>query len=267
MLELRIEGHIAEVVLNSPGKMNAMGPWFWDEMPGIFKQIDENLDVRVAVIRAEGKAFSAGLDLVGMMPRLPLGAQGPDALRQAKLHTLIRDMQWAVTCVERCRVPVIAAIQGYCIGGGVDLITACDLRLASADAVFSVREVKMAIVADIGTLQRLPRVVTPGIARELALTGRDVDAAYAEKVGLVNRVLPDSDALYADAMATAAEIAANAPSAVQGTKQVMNQAIAAETDRGLEYVATWNTAYLISQDLGRAMQAFMSKSKPEYTGE
>lgn len=267
MLELRIDGHIAQVVLNHPAKMNAMGPWFWDEMPNIFRQIDDNDDVRVVVIRGEGKAFSAGLDLVEMMPRLPLGASGPDNKRQARLHQLIRDMQWAITCVERCRVPVIAAIHGYCVGGGVDLITACDIRLASADAVFSVREVKLAIVADVGTLQRLPRVVTPGVARELALTGRDFDAAYAEKVGLVNRVLADRAALDADALAVAAEIAENAPSAVQGTKHVLNQAIAGETDRALEYVATWNTAYLISQDLGRAAQGFMTKTKPTFTGE
>ena len=267
MIELRVDGHVAEVVLNDPAKLNAMGPWFWDEMPGVFRRIDEDLEVRVVVIRAEGKAFSAGLDLVGMMPRLPIGAKGPDNKRQAKLHQLIRDMQAAVTCVERCRVPVIAAVHGYCLGGGVDLITACDIRLASADAVFSVREVKMAIVADIGTLQRLPRVVTPGIARELVLTGRDFDAAYADKIGLVNRVLPDVEALRGDALATAREIAANAPAAVQGTKQVMNQAVAAETDRGLEYVATWNTAYLISQDLGRAVQGFVSKTPPEFTGE
>ena len=142
MLDLCIDGHIAQVVLNHPDKMNAMGPWFWDEMPKVFRQIDENPDVRVAVLRAKGKAFSAGLDLVSMLPRLPMGASGPDNLRQAALHRLIRDMQWAVTCVERCRVPVIAAIQGHCLGGGVDLITACDIRLASSDAVFSVREVK-----------------------------------------------------------------------------------------------------------------------------
>ncbi|MDP6943495.1 MAG: crotonase/enoyl-CoA hydratase family protein [Myxococcota bacterium] len=267
MLDLQIDGHIAQVVLNNPAKRNAMGPWFWDEMPKVFRQIDEDLDVRVAVVRAEGRSFSAGLDLMAMMPRLPIGAQGADTKRQAKLHRLIRDMQEAVTCVERCRVPVIAAIQGHCIGGGVDLVTACDIRLASEDAVFSVREVKMAIVADIGSLQRLPRVVTPGIARELALTGRDFGAAYAESIGLVNRVLPDVDALQADAMATAGEIASNAPAAVQGTKQVMNQAIASATDRGLEYVATWNAAYLISQDLGRAVQGFVSKTKPEFTGE
>ena len=267
MLELKIEGHIAEVILNLPAKMNAMGPWFWDEMPGIFERIDALEEIRVVVLRAEGKAFSAGLDLVSMMPRLPMGATGPDNRRQAALHRLIRDMQWAVTCVERCRVPVIAAIQGYCIGGGVDLIAASDIRLASADAIFSVREVKMAIVADIGSLQRLPRIVTPGIARELALTGRDFDAAYAEKIGLVNRVLPDVDALNEAARAVAQEIADNAPSAVQGTKAVMNQAIAAETDRGLEYVATWNTAYLISQDLARAAQGFVTKTKPEFTGQ
>jgi enoyl-CoA hydratase len=179
---------------------------------------------------------------------------------------MIRKMQWAVTCLERCRVPVIAAIQGYCIGAGVDLITACDIRLTTSDALFSVREVKVGIVADIGTLQRLPRVVTPGVARELVFTGCDVDAQRALDIGLVNHVFEDTDAMMAHAESMATEIADNAPRAVQGSKFVMNQAVAADTDSGLEYVATWNAAYLMSQDLATAVTAFAAKKKPEFTG-
>ena len=210
MITLKIDGHVAHITLDRPEKLNAMNWDFWMGMPGIVDEINANMDVRVAVLSGAGKAFSVGLDFFDVMPRLGMGTGGPDGERQRKLHQIIRDMQWAVTCVERCRVPVIAAIHGYCLGGGIDLIAGCDFRLAAADAVFGIRETKMAIVADIGTLQRLPKVVSPGIVRELVYTGRDFDAAYAKEIGLVNRVLADRDSLMADALAVAREIATNA---------------------------------------------------------
>lgn len=267
MIDLKCEGPVARLTLNHPDKLNALGPWFWDGMTEAVAQVDADRDVRVLVVDGAGRAFTAGLDLMDMLPTLPIAQGGPpDGARQARLHQTIRDMQQAVTCLERCRVPVIAVVHGYCLGGGVDLITACDIRLASADAVFGVRETKLAMVADIGTLQRLPRVVGPGVARELVFTGRDFDAAYAERIGLVNRVLPDREALHAAADALAAEIAENPPLAVQGAKRVMNEAVRAEIDRGLEYVATWNAAHLVTQDLGVAVTAFVSKQKPEFSG-
>lgn len=267
MLEVNVDGPIARLTLNLPDKLNALGRWFWDGMADAVAKIDADPAVRVLIVDGAGRAFTAGLDLMGMMNSLPIGNGGPpDGARQARLHQLIRDWQGAVTCLERSRVPVIAAVHGYCLGGGVDLITACDIRLAAADAVFGVRETRMAMVADIGTLQRLPRIVGPGIARELVFTGRDFDAAYAEKIGLINRVLPDRDALRAAADALAAEIAENPPLAVQGAKRVMNEAVRGEIDRGLEYVATWNAAHLVTQDLGMAVTAFVSKQKPEYAG-
>jgi enoyl-CoA hydratase len=157
-------------------------------------------------------------------------------------------------------------VHGYCLGGGVDIITACDIRLAAADATFGVRETKIAMVADLGTLQRLPAIVGPGIARELVFTGRDFDAAYAERIGLVSRVLPDAEALREAAFAMAREIADNPPLAVQGAKRVMNEAVTREFDRGLEYVSTWNAAHVVTQDLGVAVTAFVSKQKPEFSG-
>lgn len=265
-LELTIDGAIARVVINRPKKLNAMGPAFWDALVPTFQAIDDNLDVRVALITAEGRAFSAGLDLVAMMPQIPAPTAAPNGARTRKLHAFIRRLQAGFTAIERCRVPVIAAIHGRCLGGGIDMISACDVRLASADATFSVRETKMAIVADVGTLQRLPAIIGQGHTRELVFTGRDIDAAYAERIGLVNRVLPDRAALLADAEAVAAEIAANAPLAVQGAKHVLNEATRAEIDRGLEYVATYNTGHLFTQDLGVAMAAFVSKQTPEYGG-
>jgi enoyl-CoA hydratase len=266
-LEYRVEGHVAHLTLNAPEKLNAMGPEYWDGMPAAIDAVNEDRDVRALVLSGAGRSFTAGLDLMAMMPRLPIGTDGkPDGRRQARLHQLIRDMQRAITVVERCRVPVVAAVHGHCIGGGIDLITACDVRLCAADARFSVREVKLAMVADIGTLQRLPAIVGQGHARELALTGRDFDAAYAERIGLVNRVLPDREALMAEAQRVAEEIAGNPPLAVEGTKRVMNEATNAGVDRGLEYVATWNAAHLVTQDLGMAVAAFVSKEKPEYSG-
>jgi enoyl-CoA hydratase len=266
MFELEVTGHVAHLRLSRAHKLNAMGLAFWDTLPDFVRQIDENLEVRAAVLSGEGKAFSVGLDFFDIMPRLGMGSSGPDGERQRQLHQMIRHMQHAVTSVERCRVPVIAAIHGYCLGGGVDLVTACDIRLASQDALFGVREPKVAIVADIGTLQRLPRLVGAGVARELIYSGRDFDASYALAIGLVNRVLPDRQSALDAALDLAREIALNAPLAVQGSKRVMLEADRGAIDRELEYVATWNAAHLLSQDLGTAVAAFAAKKQPNFEG-
>lgn len=267
MIKLDFDGPIARIVLDRPKKLNALGAWYWDHIVETIDRVNAHPDARVAILSGSGRAFTAGLDLMSMMPKLPIGNGGPpDGARQARLHALIRRLQDAVTCLERCRVPVIAAVHGPCIGAGIDMITACDIRMASADAVFSVRETKMAIVADLGTLQRLPLVVGRGVARELIYTGRDFDAAYAAEIGLVNRVLPDAAALDAAAVELAREIADNPPLTVQGAKRVMLEADRGQIDRGLEYVATWNTGHLVTQDLGVAVAAFVSKQKPEFSG-
>ena len=175
-------------------------------------------------------------------------------------------LQASVTAVAECPKPVIAAIHGYCIGGGVDLAAACDIRLASADAVFSVRETKVAIVADLGSLQRLPRIIGKGHVAELAYTGKDITAARAREIGLVNDVSADADAVLAAARALAAEIAANSPLAVQGTKAVLAACEDRSVADGLDYVATWNAGFLASDDLVEAMTAFMEKRPPTFTG-
>ena len=258
--------HVAEVVLRTPGKGNAMGPDFWRELPETFAALDADASVRAIVLRADGAHFTYGLDLPAMMGDLGPAVAGGLADARTRLHELVLRLQDSVTAITRCRKPVIAAIHGVCIGGGVDVITACDVRVAARDARFSVREVRVAMVADLGTLQRLSRVVGEGHARELAMTGRDIDAARALRIGLVNDVFDSHEETWNAARAIAREIAENPPLVVQGVKQVMNERVRAADETGLRYVAAWNSAFLPSADLGEALAAFMEKRKPNYRG-
>ncbi|WP_068279395.1 crotonase/enoyl-CoA hydratase family protein [Aldersonia kunmingensis] len=260
--------NVAQVTLIGPGKGNAMGPDFWRELPLIFAELDSDPEVRAIVLAGSGKNFSYGLDLQAMAPDMaPVLADKAQAAPRTDFHGVIGRMQGAITAVADCRKPVVAAIQGWCIGGGVDLITAADIRYASADAKFSVREVKVAMVADVGTLARLPRIIGDGHVRELALTGRDIDAARAEKIGLVNDVFTDADAVLAAARETAAEIAANPPLVVHGIKQVLDHSRKPSVDDSLRYVAAWNAAFLPSNDLTEAITAVFAKRPPEFKGE
>lgn len=263
-----IEDHIAEVRLIGPGKGNTMGPDFWAELPLLFAELDADDSVRAVVLAGEGKHFTYGLDLSGMAGDLSgVLADNAKAAPRTKFHDMILRMQSGVNAVADCRKPVVAAIWGWCIGGGIDLITGADIRYASADAKFSVREVRVAMVADMGTLARLPAIIGDGHVRELALTGRDFDAARAERIGLVNDVLPDAEATLAHARATAAEIAANPPLVVHGVKAVLDRTRRASVDDSLRYVAAWNAAFLPSEDIGEAIAAVFQKRTPTFKGE
>ncbi|MGE2716032.1 crotonase/enoyl-CoA hydratase family protein [Mycolicibacterium litorale] len=260
-----VDGHVAQVTLIGPGKGNAMGPAFWAELPEVFTSLDADPEVRAIVLTGSGRNFSYGLDLAAMgaeLPGLDAGAKS-----RADFHKRLQKMQGAITAVADCRTPTIASVHGWCIGGGVDLISAVDIRYASADAKFSVREVKLAIVADVGSLARLPLILTDGHLRELALTGKDIEAARAEKIGLVNEVFDDAEAALAAAHATAKEIAANPPLTVQGVKDVLDQQRIARVSESLRYVAAWNSAFLPSKDLGEAVTAMFQKRPPNFTGE
>ncbi|CAN5676858.1 crotonase/enoyl-CoA hydratase family protein [soil metagenome] len=267
-LSVEIKDHVARVTLLGPGKGNAMGPAFWAELPSAFRTLDADPDVRAIVLTGSGKNFSYGLDLAAMGDTLsPMLADGALARPRAEFHTRLKGMQDSITAVADCRTPVIASIHGWCIGGGVDLISAVDIRYASADAKFSVREVKLAIVADVGSLARLPLILSEGHLRELALTGKDITAAKAEKIGLVNDVYDDADASLAAAHATAAEIAANPPLVVQGIKDVLDEQRTAQVSASLRYVAAWNSAFLPSKDLTEGITAMFAKRPPDFTGE
>jgi enoyl-CoA hydratase len=267
-LTVEIAERVATVTLTGPGKGNRMGPDFWREMPLLFERLERDDAVRAVVVRGKGEHFSVGLDLVAMAGELSTLMADPSlAAERAKLHETIVRMQRAITCVADCDKPVIAAISGWCIGGGVDLITACDVRLAAADARFSVREVKLAIVADVGSLQRLPHIVGQGVTRELAMTGDDFGAERALRIGLVNEVYPDQKGLFEAAGAMALRIAKNPPLVVQGIKRVLNHGMGRPVSEGLAHVALFNAAYLPSLDLREAVSAFVEKREPRFEGK
>jgi enoyl-CoA hydratase len=260
--------HVAQVTLIGPGKGNAMGPAFWSELPEMFAGLDADHDIRAIVLTGSGRNFSYGLDLPAMGGTLaPVLAEGAMARPRSDFHAEVLRMQGAINAVADCRTPTIAAIHGWCIGGGVDLISAVDIRYASADAKFSIREVRLAIVADMGSLARLPLILSDGHLRELALTGKDIDAAHAEKIGLVNDVFTDADATLQAAHAAAAEIAANPPLTVRGVKDVLDQQRISTVSASLRYVAAWNAAFLPSKDLSEGISATFAKRPPDFAGE
>ena len=268
VLSIERDGHVATLWLDNPERRNAMGPAFWADLPLAMAELGADDDVRAVVLAARGKSFTVGLDLQSMGGTVGGGdGEGSVASRNLALYREIKRLQGSISSVADCPVPVIAAIHSHCIGGGIDLVTACDVRLASADAVFSVRETKIAIVADVGTLQRLPQILTAGHVAELAYTGKDIDAERAREIGLVNDVLPDADAVRKAAQEMAGEIAANPPLAVQGTKAVLRAGETMTTEQALDHVALWNTGFLQSADLAEAMSAFAEKRAPRYTGD
>jgi enoyl-CoA hydratase len=263
-LSVAVADHVATVTLTG----TTMPPAFFEELGPLFREVGANADVRAVVLAGAGKAFCHGLDLPAAFGTLGSHlTEGGMAGARAELLTLIRRWQDNLDAVARCPVPVIAAVHGWCIGGGLDLIAACDVRLASGDARFSLRETKVAIVADLGSLQRLPGIIGQGALRDLAFTGRNLDAERALKLGLVTEVFADREALVAGAQAMAAEIAANPPLTVRGVKDVLNQQAAAPIRAGLDYVSAWNAAFLASEDLMEAFAAFLEGRAPEFKGK
>ena len=263
-LSVTLDKHIAIVRLNRPDKANAMNLAMWHDIRSAFKWIDDTPEARVAILEGEGKSFTSGIDLKMMMG---LGAQIQDDCEgrmRESLRRVILDLQDTLSSLERCRKPVLAAIHGACIGGGIDLIVCADMRYCSSDAYFSIKEIDIGMVADVGTLQRLPKLIGDGMARELAYTGRKVEAPEARAIGLVNRVFESREALREGVLEIAAEIAAKSPLSIRGTKEMMNYARDHTVADGLNYVATWNAAMLMSDDLQKAMMASMSKQTAEF---
>lgn len=258
---------IGYLILNRPSQRNALDTHFFTEFPRLLSALDENSSVRIIILKGSGNHFCSGIDL-STLSSIP-GSQGEDhddvGRVREKMRRNIKHLQAAVSAVEECRKPVIAAIHGACIGAGVDLITACDIRYCSEDASFCVKEVDLAITADLGTLQRLPRLVGDGNARELSLTGRRIDALEAKHMGLVQKVYPTKSDMDENVHKIARDIAAKSPLAVTGTKAVLLNSRDLSVHKGLDYVATWNAAMLSSTDVQEVFAAQVEKRKPMFS--
>lgn len=252
--------HVLHVQLNRPEKRNAMNRAFWRELVECFQKISKDSDCRAVVVSGAGKMFTSGIDLMDMASEL-MQPSGDDAARIAwYLRDLISKYQKTFTVIEKCPKPVIAAIHGGCIGGGVDLVSACDIRYCTQDAFFQIKEVDMGLAADVGTLQRLPKVIgNQSLVNELTFSARKMMADEALDSGLVSRVFQDKDAMLNAAFALAADISSKSPVAVQGSKINLIYSRDHSVDESLDYMATWNMSMLQTQDIIKSVQAAMEK--------
>jgi enoyl-CoA hydratase/carnithine racemase len=265
-----IDDRIAHVVMNRPEKRNSMIPDFWEELPRIIRDLDDNARARAIVISSTGPHFSAGLDISAFSA----GANGAggDVLQQrrerrqrgAAFYSNVSRMQESFSALEKSRIPILAAIQGGCIGGGVDLVTACDIRYATEDAFLTIFETNIGLTADVGTFPRLVKLIPEGIVRELAYTGRRIGAGEALACGLVNRVFADHKEMLDGVMAIAREIASKAPLAVYGCKRMINYARDHVTADGLDYVSLWNASMLQPDEVLEAITANREKRAGDF---
>lgn len=262
--DVTIDQHIAHIQLNRPDALNTMVPAFWNELPEAVKKIDNEALARVIVISSTGKHFSAGMDLAvfttgGLEHDAELGR------KHERMRHMVTTLQDTFSALENCRIPVLAAIQGGCIGGAVDMTTACDCRYITEEGFFTVYETKIGMTADVGTLQRLPKLIPEGLARELAYTGRRMYADEAKACGLVNAVYKDQDAMLTAVMATAKEMAENSPLAVSGCKEMINYCRDHSTADSLRYMSIWQTGMFQPQtDMMECFTAKAEKRAPQF---
>lgn len=258
--------HVFQIELNRPDKLNAMNVAFWMELPKCMQQLHEDRNCRVVVVSGAGRMFTAGLDLASMASTFtadsPDGEELDVARKARRMHALITSYQQTFTSLEKCNKPVIAAVHNGCIGGGVDMVTACDIRYCTNDAYFQVKEVDLGLAADVGTLQRLPRVIgNASLVNELVFTARKMEAAEALQAGLVSRVFPDKGQMMTAALDVAKQIASKSPVAVQGSKVHLVYSRDHGVEEGLNYMAAWNMCMLQSEDLMKSAMAMMAKEK------
>ena len=267
--KVSLDNGIAHIVLSRPERLNAMAREFWSELPAIVRDIDDNARARVIVISSTGKHFTAGMDLSVFQANDVLSGKKPAQpadryVRAEQFRHRLRHLQGSFDCLDEARIPVLVAIQGGCIGGGVDFTSACDIRYATADAFFCIQEINIAMTADVGTFPRLCRLIPEGHVRELAYTGRRLPAARAKEIGLVNEVYPDQPAMLTAVMATAREIASKNPIAVTGSKVLINHARDHTIAETLDYIGIWNMALLSPEHMAEAFSAQKEKRAPRY---
>ena len=266
--DVETTGRVAHLRMIRPERSNSMIPSFWRELPEIVDGLSATGTVRAVVLSAEGRHFCSGMDLSVFAGNDTLGVEGAGdghrSRRNEAFRTTAMKLQDTFTALERARMPVLCAIQGACVGGGVDLVSAADLRYADETAFFSIAEINIGMTADVGTLQRMPKLVPEGIVRELAYTGRRWSAAEAKAAGFVNEVFADHDTLVAGVLAVAEEIAAKSPMAIWGTKQTMHYTRDHRVDDGLEYIANWNAAMFDTDDMAEAFRAKSERRGAEF---
>ena len=260
-LSLALENNIAHLQLNRPERANAMNRPMWQELGEAMAWASSTAEVRVVVLSGQGKHFCSGIDLA-MLNELVDESTSCEGRKREALREEILWLQRQLTAIEQCRKPVLGAIHGLCIGGGVDLISACDMRYCTTDAVFSIKEIDVGLVADVGTLQRLPRLIGDGVMRELVYTGRDFNGVEATSLGLSNQSFNDKETMLTTVFAIAASIASKSPLCVRGNKQVILYSREHSIADGLDYVATWNAGMLISDDIQIALKAQKAGKTP-----
>ncbi len=263
--DVTIADKVAHIQMKRAGAFNSMIPSFWRELPEIVNDISDNARARAIVLSSTGRHFCAGMDLA------VFGGGGIDSENRAEAgrrHSNLRlqalHLQESFTCFERARMPVLAAIQGGCIGGGVDMVTACDMRYASADAFFCIQEINIGMTADVGTLQRLPKLIPEGVARQMAYTGERVSADRARELGLVNEVFATHDELVEATLGIAAEIATKSPLAIWGTKETINYTRDHSVADSLNYIATWQAGMFQPADMAESFRAQSNREQPEF---
>jgi enoyl-CoA hydratase len=263
--DVEIADQVAHIRLKRGDELNTMNRAFWRELPEIVDGIDEQASARAIVVSSTGKHFSAGMDLSVFMDPQPSTAApvgSPVSRGTGKLNVAV--LQDSFTCFERARMPVIAAVQGGVIGGAIDMISACDFRYASADAFFQIMEINIGMTADVGTLQRLPKIIPEGVAREYAYTGRRMSAARALEVGLVNQVFDTHEAAVEAALEAGREIASKPPLAIWGTKEMINFTRDHSVADSLNYIATWQSGMFSPEDMAEAFAARAEKRDGKY---
>lgn len=263
-LDYSVNDGIARITLCRPAELNTMNGDFWPEMVQVFKAIEHDMAVRCVILASTGKHFTAGLDLNWAGQNAAASTGGDLGRQREAFRRHVKELQESFNVIDNCRVPVIVVTQGGCIGGGVDLVTACDIRICSSDAYFTIQEINVGIVADVGTLQRIPHLLPQGLIRELAYTGRKFPAAEALRYGFVNRVEDTQADALAAAEVMAREICSKSPLAITGVKQVLNYGRDHSVADGLEYVAVWNAGMLQGEDMKEAVKAQMTRQSATY---
>ena len=265
--QINVTNHVASLVLSRPNELNTMSRDFWVELGDVLEEINRNSDIRVVVMSSTGKHFCAGMDLNAFangVDNIPDDKKPDDARIGEAVYRVAKELQEYISTLEKIRVPVIAAIQGGCVGGAVDLVTACDIRLASSDAFFCIQEINIGMAADVGTLQRLPRIIPDSKMREMAYTGRRMYAEEAKDTGLVSDTFESQEKLLDAANKLANEIASKSPVAIYGLKAVMNYSRDHTVSESLEYNALWSGAMLSQKDMTEAMTANMEKREASF---